>query len=219
MESIYNRTENLAAMEAVGSELARNERLLWAGKPAGGIKLQLEDFMLIPFSIIWAGFAIFWEILALTSGAPLLFALWGIPFVLAGIYLLIGRFVADAMQRGRTYYGVTDQRAIIITGWSTKNVQSIALHTLPDVSLKAGSGDRGTITFGLYPFWMPFATNVRWPGARRYTPPAFVMIPGAREVYDIIQQAQMDARQPRQQSGWETWQRAEEDSGASTRAL
>ena len=217
----YNRTENLGTMEVVQSELGRDERLLWAGKPVGGIRLQAEDFIMIPFSIMWAGFAFFWEFMALMSDAPFFMKLWGIPFVLVGLYMLVGRFVVDALQRSHTYYGVTDQRAIIITGSPGKNVQSIMLHTLSDVGLRTGRGDKGTITFGSYPFWAPFSTNVSWPGMKRYTPPVFLMIRGARDVYDIIKQAQMEARRPGQETGWgrpEMWRESEE-SGASTRAL
>ncbi len=54
---------------------------------------------MIPFSIMWAGFALFWEFMVLMTDAPFFFKLWGIPFVLVGLYMLIGRFVVDAMQK------------------------------------------------------------------------------------------------------------------------
>src|SRR4029450_6118576 len=101
------------------------------------------DLHLTPFSLMWGGFAIFWESIALTTSGPFLFKLWGIPFVLAGLYMIAGRFVVDAWQRAHTYYGVTGERIIILTNprlrlMPGKSVQSILLRTLTDISLKSG---------------------------------------------------------------------------------
>src|SRR5437899_365791 len=69
------------------------------------------------------------------AGAPFFFKLWGIPFVLVGIYVMIGRFFVDARQRSRTYYGLTDQRVIIISGLRNRQVKSLPIGSLSDVSI------------------------------------------------------------------------------------
>ena len=85
--------------DEIRKHLEPDEKLLWYGRPAQGMKLRPQDAFLIPFSLLWGGFAIFWEIMALTgtiaSGAAkesfgfvLIFPLFGIPFVLIGIYLI-----------------------------------------------------------------------------------------------------------------------------------
>ena len=79
--------------------LGPGEKLLWSGQPEAGLKLRGSDAIVIPFSLMWAGFALFWEYSVLGTNAPLFFKLWGIPFVLVGLYMVVGRFFVDAWMR------------------------------------------------------------------------------------------------------------------------
>ena len=172
------------------NELDLNERLLWSGRPKGGLKLRTADIFLIPFTLMWGGFAIFWEAGVVTSGAPLFFVLWGVPFVLMGFYLIFGRFFIDAYQRNRTYYALTNERVIILSGLFNRNVKSVSLRTLSEINLNKKRNGTGTITFGpTHPMGWLYGGNW-WPGTARYTSPTFEMIDHAQEIYDKIREAQ-----------------------------
>src|SRR5688572_9125120 len=114
----------------IEKELSAGERLVWSGQPRDGIRLRPVDAFLIPFSLLWCGFALFWEVMALTAtskqAGPIgyVFPLFGIPFVLVGLYLVIGRFMVDARMRARTFYGVTNERIIIVSGLFSRQVKS-----------------------------------------------------------------------------------------------
>jgi hypothetical protein len=184
--------------DLVSRELAPNERLLWSGGPETGIRLRPADALMIPFSLFWGGFAFFWEysVVHIPStakkavGPPALFmTLWGIPFVLVGLYLIIGRFFADAYLRARTRYAVTDQRVLIVTNLWNRQVKSISLRTLSEVSLRERADGSGSITFGPAPAFNSFALS-GWPGSRQKGPPAFEFVKDVRNVYGLIRTSQ-----------------------------
>src|SRR5437868_7008052 len=119
-----------SAEEMIRNELGPGEQLVWAGRPCLGLMLRAMDIFLIPFSIMWGGFAIFWETMVVLNGAPWFFALWGVPFVLVGLYIMVGRFWVDARQRANTYYGVTSERIVIVSGLLSRSVKSLNIDTL-----------------------------------------------------------------------------------------
>jgi hypothetical protein len=183
-------TEQEARQEIVG-ELEAGELVLWAGVPKQGLTLRGTDAFLIPFSLLWGGFAIFWEASVVASGAPLFFALWGIPFVGMGLYLIFGRFFVDARQRARIAYGLTDKRVIIRSGLFSRSVKSLTLRTLSDVTLTESGDGSGTITFGPSSPWARGMAG--WPGYAAHVAPSFELIPDAKQVYARLRTAQSSA--------------------------
>ena len=181
---------NYELEQVARSQLARNEKLLWSGHPRRGLRLRGSDAVFIPFSLMWGGFAFFWEASVLRQGAPGFMALWGIPFVLVGIYIILGRFFVDAWMRSRTHYALTDQRAIIISGLVSQQVKSLPLRSMSDITLKERADGSGSIVLGLSTGPYGWFAGSGWPGAGRYQPPTFEMIENVRNVHTMLRDAQ-----------------------------
>lgn len=164
--------------------LAPNESVRWAGRPEQGLVFRSSDLLLIPFSLLWCGFAIFWESLAVSSGVAFMM-LWGVPFVAVGLYMVFGRFIHDAIVRGRTYYALTSDNALILGGLDGRKLTTVDLKSLQELHLKPRGDNRGTIVFG------PDAGTAFGPFTSRRsvaTSPEFFGIDGAASVYAQIQQ-------------------------------
>ena len=134
--------------KASDRELTREEPLIWAGHPRRGIRFTASDLYMVPISLFWCGGVIAWERGAPAMHAPTLFSLWGVPFVGFGLYLVVGRFSADALRRKRTAYGLTGKRIVIVSGTFIRQVKSVELATLGETALSERSDGSGTITLG-----------------------------------------------------------------------
>ncbi len=178
-------------------ELARalrsSERVLWTGGPRHGVVFRTCDLFLVPFSLLWGGFAIFWEAMAVTSGAPWFFKLWGIPFVLVGLYLIAGRFIADAWRRGSMTYAVTDQRLLTIRSWPTSRVQSTELQGLSHVALEEKADGTGSIDFESPPSRDPRRRWDQW--NEDLDGPRWVHVEHVRDVYRTLEAARRNVRE------------------------
>ena len=178
---------NFDLQQDLQPELIAGERLLWTGKPKTGIVFRISDAAYIPFSILWFAFAIFWEFGA-SRGGGAFFMIWGIPFILIGFYMAIGRFFYDALLRKNTIYGVTDNRVIIKSGVINSTTDSFNINALQNLGLdekRDGSGsiklDANSSGFTGIPI-RNFQQNNQTPQIE--------FIPNVRSVYNLILQQQ-----------------------------
>ena len=125
--------------------LSAGEMILWKGKPGKGHLFTSQDLFMIPFSIFWCGFAVFWVVSAIATGAPFFFALWGSPFVCVGLYMLFGRYIWTAYIRKRTAYVITNKKIIRAKG---KKIDIMDGRTMPPIYITANRDGSGTIRFG-----------------------------------------------------------------------
>ena len=118
--------------------------------------------------------------------------IWGIPFVVIGLYMIAGRFFWDAYIRSKQLYAVTSQRLIVI---SSGSVNSSSLLSLPQLILTASAAGQGTIDFG--PSYYSEGDNGNR-GRGIWTPGSsgtrFVFLDEAQHVFQIIQKAQKQAQ-------------------------
>ncbi len=183
----------VAGQDSISPLLRPGERVLWQGRPEVMAYSLRGAWYLVPFSLLWGGFAIVWEISAVRSGASLFFSLWGLPFVAIGLYLIFGRILVARREARRTLYGVTDQRVIILAGAFSRRTTEMALGDLPPAQLDERSSGIGTITFGAA--ITGFRAPPGWPMTGMYTQsPAFMSIPDAAKVYRVVQDAKEAAR-------------------------
>lgn len=187
--------------ELFTGRLLPGERIIWSGQPQQGLLLTARDIFLIPFSLMWCGFAIVWTFMvasasvseanaaAEVNGAAGFFILWGLMFVAVGLYFVAGRFVVDAWVRRGLHYAVTDQRILIARGAPFARFTVLSMAKLPEIDLNERGNGRGTIRFG-----QPVATRSnRGTGALAVAldpTPQFLGIEDARRVFDLIQRAQ-----------------------------
>jgi hypothetical protein len=138
------------------NDLIPAEKIYWSGQPDPSVVFSSSDFFMIPFSLMWGGFAIFWElsVLGLTHfnknshGVPLFFVLWGIPFVGVGLYMIFGRFFFKVWKKKRTFYAVTNLRVLIVTEGFGRQVQAQFLNQIPVINKSIGRDGTGSLSFG-----------------------------------------------------------------------
>src|SRR5438105_1897441 len=100
--------------ESVAAVLRPGEQLLWAGRPPLGVRLRAVDAVLIPLSVVPFGAAGWFIWYGVAWGAPWFFVLFGAVFVFGLLSGQFDRYFGDARRRGRTFYGVTSERVVVL---------------------------------------------------------------------------------------------------------
>jgi len=172
----------------VESELTRGEELLWSGQPRPGLVFRSTDIFMIPFSLLWGGFAIFWVVIV-TAGSGW-FGLLGIPFAAIGLFMIFGRFIWDAAMRSRTFYGVTDRRLITIRTRWRRAVSTIPIGQLGAIEMREHRSGRATIIFGpIAMSWLGVQPGLNFSSRPQAQRSNFDHIEDGRRVYELIRDA------------------------------
>jgi hypothetical protein len=169
--------------------LMTGERIAWTGEPARGLRLGPRDIFLIPFSVLWLGFVVFWISGVLGMGGDSFMALFGAVSFLVGFVTMVGRFFIDAWLRGGTFYCLTNQRLLILRRRPGVSLTAIGPARLSEAHLTERADGSGTIRVGPA---TPLFGRMNGVGFGVWIPsldptPTLIGIPGAREVFDKIQ--------------------------------
>lgn len=181
-------------------DLLKDEEILWAGQPDPSVLFTRADIFLVPFSLLWGGFAIFWEVCVLgvvcelqnESGALAFFPLFGLAFVLVGLYFIFGRFLYKIWKRKHTHYAVTNKRILVLTQLRRRDVQAAFINAIPSVNKSIRSDGVGTLRFGGSSLMTLMSSMYANTGMDFFGPfsggdaPAFFDIKDANRVYQLV---------------------------------
>jgi hypothetical protein len=105
------------AREQIQPVLNPGEVVLWSGRSDRSVLFTAADGYLIPFSLFFSGFSIFWIVVASASenaSPDNPFPLFGLPFLIIGLYYLLGRFIVKSILKRMTAYAITNRRVIVL---------------------------------------------------------------------------------------------------------
>lgn len=173
--------------------LSPGEKLLWSGRPRQGMLLRPAENLLMPLCCVLCALAMYWQWRVAASGAPISMRLYGIPLVVIGLYLVVGRLYVDAQQRALTLYGVTDQRVIVVHGLFRRKIKWFAVRDITP-TLTERPDKTGTIHFGRPPQTFVGLEMPSSAGLTYANPNCFDLVENARKVYDVIVSAQKAAK-------------------------
>ncbi len=179
------------SFDIFSSELLSGETVEWTGYPNPAVLFHKEDWSMVPFSLLWGGFAVFWLLGA--SGIWGVWMnrpnrsfqwfglIWGTPFVLIGQYMIWGRFIHRRWKKQRTYYALTNRRALIVqVGFRGRTTSSAYFENMSMLDKWVRSDGIGSISFG-----GPVTGEWRWGKGNPPRPPTFDDIDNVDSVYKI----------------------------------
>jgi hypothetical protein len=177
--------------KTVSAVLDQSEELLWSGRPQGGI--HGAGFFVLFLALVPCVLGIGGAFRDL--GPPYLLPIGWLTVLGALFYFVFGRLVVAEIHKGRIFYGLTARRAIILFGVFKRQVRSIDLSSLRDISFTERPDHTGTIWLGVPPTGSsPRPTGLRglfWPGPLPHTLSAFLTIDSVKTVYGrVIDQKQ-----------------------------
>ncbi|MGO4909410.1 hypothetical protein ACEN2J_13890 [Pseudorhodobacter sp. W20_MBD10_FR17] len=198
----------MAALTGWDGILDDGEEILWQGAPDDGLDFGSFWSVQTVSAVFFAGFSLFWMAMAfhITSGMKdgfgqvlnIVFPLFGLPFFGAGVYMLLGRFWAEARLRRNSHYTLTNRAAYI--GLDAKGKRSLERYAIgPDMRLTLEDGDLGAVWFASKVNTMPRRapsmgrSRARIGGATFSTQTiGFERIANARAVYAMMRKLQIE---------------------------
>ena len=152
------------------------ERIIWQGRPDPEFHIAPARILPALFGLLFAGFAMFWMVMASQAGG--VFWMFGLIHFSVGAGLTAHSLFWDTLRRRRSWYTLTDKRAFIATDLPFKGQRLNSYPITPRSPLSLQPG-RGTVIFA--------REERRGNKGRRYLVDiGFQRIEDAKEVYGLM---------------------------------
>jgi len=155
------------------------ERILWRGRPIARVK-WLRVGIMAAFGLAFAGFAVFWMVMAARSGAW--FWAFGLIHFSVGLGLAAVSILEERMRLQDTFYTLSDRAAYVASRTLLKGRRLDTYPITAGLELGLRGGDKaGDVVFG---------SRSRWTiSGLRAVEVGFLDITGAPEVFAILRNA------------------------------
>jgi hypothetical protein len=163
--------------------LDKDEEIVWQGRPDGKIVFRIGNIATFVFGLFFAGFALFWMVMA--AGAGGFFWMFGLLHFSVGVGIAGGALFWNAYKRRHSWYTLSNKRAFIALDLPIKGR---ALKSYPI------TGETTLEIVGDTPATIHFATEQKTGNNRTHTVKiGFERIMDGREVYAKIRKIQEGA--------------------------
>ncbi|SDE38214.1 hypothetical protein SAMN05421538_10685 [Paracoccus isoporae] len=126
--------------------LASDERILWQGQPDRRLRIGVGELRRAAPGLFFVAFSLFWMYNAARSSVP--FALFGLIFLVIGLRKLVEPLLLPAYLRSRSWYTLTDRRAIVATDTPVQGRRLISYPIDAATPVEMVDGDPPSILFG-----------------------------------------------------------------------
>lgn len=181
--------------DVFSEELLVGEAILWQGRPDPNVIFAKADVLMVPFSLIFLIFAIFFELRILSVAfyprvprEVWLFHGIGLLFVLIGGYLAIGRFYLKKRKKLKTWYALTNKRALIMSHFLERRVDAVDLKSALSASKIIGRKGTGSIIFGTEGAFLAHYLGFEYMNYKNQVAPAFYDINNVEGVFRLIEE-------------------------------
>jgi hypothetical protein len=158
--------------------LSPGERILWQGRPNARFTLRGHSLALVFVGGVFTAVALLFIAVGIAVG-DLIFALFPLIHLGAGLAMMIGPPLFGAHARRNTWYTLTDRRAVIATDFWPKG-RDMALYDIgPDSPLRLIDRPFPGVHFAMH--------HHRTKTGTRVVPFGFDRITDAKQVFDLMQ--------------------------------
>ena len=128
-------------------QMGPDEYVLWQGKPERrGNLLSIYDVFSGFIGAFVSAFATYWIVNAYKAPGPSFFCLFGLPFLVLGLYMLFGRALYAVLIRKKTAYVITNKRIYRQRGRKTDNLSGLKLPDYDTICHRNGNGSIRFVT-------------------------------------------------------------------------